>query len=66
MEEEKPTVIERYERIDKQVRRFHSRRIEESFSFYDFPEKHRSKIRTTNSIERVFVAAFVNEFTHKF
>jgi len=28
--------------------------LDELLSFFDFPEKHRSKIRTTNAIERVF------------
>ena len=28
--------------------------LDELLSFFDFPETHRSKIRTTNAIERVF------------
>ena len=28
--------------------------LDELLNFFDFPEKHRSKIRTTNAIERVF------------
>jgi putative transposase len=53
VEEAKRSVVERFSESAPEFVRWFEGNIEEGLTCLDFPESHRKKIRTTNSLERV-------------
>ena len=46
-------IIDHYETLFPSVSRLLTKSLEETLTFFDFPEHHRRKIRTTNLIEHL-------------